>query len=359
MFNNIKTSIGRSWSIRSESNALPFFRQLGEMLALLATTGLGPGNYHKYRLWQNDMSWEQKKGYWHDQKYYAFLDKVNPLPYRIIARNKIIAKSLMRFYSIPDAQYVAHLTKQAGFDSEGHEFTGTCGLKDLLCRRKDLDVICFKPVEGSGGEGFCAAEIIRSEGMALRSLTGGDPCSVEDFLANKLGDLANTDYIVEEYIRQHPDLAVFNASSLNTLRVWIARTATGDTNIIGMFLRVGRTGSLVDNRLSGGFGLTIDPQDFKTTYAVPQDGGGQLISKHPDSGMDMTGRTLPYREEVIALSSKMMNIIPGVQFAGLDIAFSTNGPIAIEFNLAPSPTGANALMASHESLLGWMLDEAD
>lgn len=325
------------------------------MIALLLITGLGPGNYHKYRLWQSDMPWKQKKGYWHDQKYYAFLDKVNPVEYRIVARNKVIAKALLHFYGIKDAQYIAYLSRTFSLDNEGNKFSGIGGLKEVLNRRTDLEIICFKPVEGSGGEGFCVAKIDRSGEMVLRTLGGEDPCSVEDFVSTRLADLASTDYIVEEYIQQHQDLAIFNESSVNTLRVWIARKSDGETKLIGMLLRVGRAGSLVDNRNSGGFGLAIDPHSFKTLYAVPQDGGGQLISRHPDSGMDMTGRSLPYRNEVIELSRKMIEVIPGIRFAGLDIAFSKNGPLAIEFNLAPAPTSANVLMASHESLLDWIV----
>ncbi|GGD68960.1 sugar-transfer associated ATP-grasp domain-containing protein [Lacimicrobium alkaliphilum] len=357
MFNSIQRAIRLSRQRSREENALPFSRQLWEMARLQLTTKLGPGNYHKYRLWQKDIPWEEKKGYWHDQKYYEFLNRVNPYKYRIVARHKVLAKALLQFYGIPDARYLGYLNIKSSFASDGRAINTTEALESWLTENSDLKRMCFKPVEGSGGDGFCAVELIRGDTLMLQALGKNTVKSLEDFIAQDLNGLCTTDYIMEEYVEQHPVLAEFNPSSLNTVRVWVGKTASKGTNIVGIYLRVGRQGSLVDNRLSGGFGVEVDQDTFKTKAAIPQDGGGQAFKGHPDSGFDMTDIELPFKSEVIELSKRVINILPSTSFVGLDIAFSTNGPVIIEFNLAPTAIGACVLQKSHQQLLSWILDD--
>jgi len=329
-------------------------RQLAEMTALLLTSKLGPGNYHKYRLWQKTIPWFDKRGYWHDQKYYDFLNRVNPYSYRIMARNKVLAKALMRFYKIPDAEYLAYLSGHGGISAAGANMASTADLEALLKQKSSISRLCFKPVEGSGGEGFSAVEVIRGEQLLLRSLRGGATHSVSDFIALELDACRASDYIVEEYLEQHSSLAAFNPSSLNTLRVWVGKSRSGQIQIIGMYLRVGRAGSLVDNRLAGGFCVKVDPDTFTTLVAVPQDGAGDPFTHHPDSNAELLEKKLPFRSEVVSLSEHVMRILPSTQFVGLDVAFTRDRPVIIEFNLAPSPTGACVLGKSHEALLGWI-----
>lgn len=357
MFNSIRRAIRLSRQRSREDNALPFSRQLWEMALLQLTTKLGPGNYHKYRLWQKDIPWEEKKGYWHDQKYYGFLNKVNPYKYRIVARNKVLAKALLQFYSIPDARYLGYLSQGGSFASDGSALTLIKGLEQWIGTQQQIKRLCFKPVEGSGGDGFCAVELIRSDQLMLASLGNGKIKTLEEFVQQDLNNLRTADYIMEEYIEQHPVLAEFNPSSLNTVRVWVGKTSKKGTEIVGIYLRVGRQGSLVDNRLSGGFGVEIDQNTFRTKAAIPQDGGGQAFKGHPDSGFNMTDIELPFRSEVIELSKRVINILPSTRFVGLDIAFSTNGPVIIEFNLAPTAIGACVLQKSHQQLLGWILED--
>ena len=332
---------------------MSFHRQLGEIGALMVCSRLGPGNYHKYRLWQASIPWKEKLGYWHDQKYYAFLDRVNPYSYRIMARNKVLAKALLRFYGIPDAEYIAFFSRHGGVSANGSEIASLDDLGRVLGENAALSRVCFKPVEGSGGDGFCAAEIMRDRETRLRSLADGAELSVPEYIERYLGRCLASDYIVESYLEQHPALAEFNPSSLNTLRVWVGRSRNGQIEILGAYLRVGRAGCLVDNRLSGGFGIAVDFDTFMTRVAIPQDGKtGQAFRDHPDSGIDMGDRQLPFRKEVIDLSRRVLEVLPSTQFVGLDVAFTPDRPVLIEFNLAPSAIGASVIGKSHASLLG-------
>ena len=79
------------------------------------------------------------------------------------------------------------------------------------------------------------------------------PYSALDLIA-RLGDEPR---LIEVYLDQHPAYAAFNASSVNTLRIWVLRRA-GKVNTRFAYLRIGRAGSLIDNRVSGGIVALLD-----------------------------------------------------------------------------------------------------
>lgn len=354
MLTTISNAIKRSWALRYDADAIPFTQQLKEMLFLQIMTGFGPGNYHKYLLWQRNMPWQQKLGYWHDQKYYRFLNKVNPLNYRMLARNKVMAKAILKFYNIPDAEYLGYLSAADGFKADGSSLNSADDLATFLQQRPDLDRICFKPVNGSGGEGFCAVEIERANGMVFRELGKSTTLPIADFLDQSLQVHLGCNYIIEKYLQQHPALAAFNPSSLNTLRVWVGKTTDGIPKIIAIYLRVGRRGQLIDNKAAGGFGVSIDIDSFKTVMLLPPDNNDHCYANHPDSGENMIDRQLPFQQEVIALAERVIRILPNTRFVGLDIALTPEQPVIIEFNFAPTATGTTKMNASHQQLLGWL-----
>jgi hypothetical protein len=352
---NLFKALKQSWLNQHEENTLTFLQQLKEMLLLQLLTGFGPGNYHRYRLWQKDMCWSQKLGYWHDQKYYRFLNRINPLHSRILARNKIITKAILNFYNIPDAEYLGYLSGKGSFKADGLPLNTKVELNQLIEMRPDLTKICFKLVNGSGGEGFCAVQIVRKDTtFYFRDLASGISLPIAEYIELLLMNNKGCDYLIEKYLEQHTDLAAFNPSSLNTVRVWVGKTKAGKPKIIGTLLRVGRTGSLVDNSMNGGLVIAIDPESFKTTHAIPQEGSGPCFKYHPDTGFDMTKRQLPFQQQVIDLAKKATIILPNTRFVGLDIAFTPEQPIIIEINLAPSAIGACGMNMSHQQLLGWI-----
>lgn len=80
-------------------------------------------------------------------------------------------------------------------------------------------------------------------------------------------------WVVEEIIKQHPSMAQWNESSVNTLRVPTFRTTDGG-RIVQPFFRTGRKGSIVDNAGQGGVFAVFDPDTgIITTDGVDEYGG--------------------------------------------------------------------------------------
>lgn len=338
----------RQTLVRAREGHLSVVRQVMEMLVLKLCYGLGPGHYHTARYWRRGLSWDFKKGYWTYKKYHNCLHRINDPLYYKISQNKISEKAVLQLFNIPGTAFIGHLHRERGLLATGAPLRGSGDLQAWLLAHPACERLCFKLAEGSGGEGFRAVRCRRDKGLEFELLDSGAVVSVEHFLADILQQDA-FDYLVEEYVVQHPELALLNASSVNTLRVWVG--CSGNTyHVLGAFLRVGRQGSLVDNTSRGG-------QIFPVNIATGCIGQGMektifndVFDCHKDSGLKISGRTLPFWADTLALARQTLSIFPRINFAGIDIAITASGPVLIELNVEPDPTAAIIFDRSHTEL---------
>lgn len=138
------------------------------------------------------------------------------------------------------------------YDSEYNPlFLDEKSLRTILERFKR---IVLKPaVDGESGRGVMV--FVYSESKKNWVEFHSDYILSVDFLKNKLGD----DIIVQEAIEQHYDIAKFNKTSVNTLRLSVYRSVKDDKcHVMGAIMRIGATGSIVDNAHAGGCFVGID-----------------------------------------------------------------------------------------------------
>jgi len=172
-----------------------------------------------------------------------------------------------------------------------------------------------KPMEGSTGKD---AEI----------LTASTPDEARQIYA----ELAEKDqWVAEELIKQHPAMAAWNESSVNTLRVPTITTKYG-CKILQPFFRTGRKGSVIDNAGQGGIFAVFDPDTgVITTDGVDEYGG--RFECHPDSGMRYKGWQIPHYDEMKRLVEEIMQTLPSQpRYAGLDLSLTEQGWILVEGN---------------------------
>ncbi|WP_044115243.1 sugar-transfer associated ATP-grasp domain-containing protein [Anaerophaga thermohalophila] len=63
----------------------------------------------------------------------------------------------------------------------------------------------------------------------------------------------NDNFLIQEYVQQHPFYSAFNSSSLNTLRIYTYRSVKDEkVHILSSMLRVGKPGYYIDNISLGG-----------------------------------------------------------------------------------------------------------
>lgn len=140
----------------------------------------------------------------------------------------------------------------------------------------------------------------------------------------------NSTWILEELIEQVPEMAQFNPTSVNSVRIPTFRTTDG-IKIFGTFMRMGRKGSVVDNAGAGGIFVRIDEE----TGQIISDGHteqGEVYVQHPDSGVTFKGFQIPRWEELRELAVQCHQEIPKHKYVGWDFALTKSGWVMLEGN---------------------------
>ena len=335
--------------LRAQEGQLSVVRQALEMLVLKTVYGLGPRHYHIARYWRRGLPWAYKTGFWPYRKFRRVVSAINSPTYQKLSQHKVCEKAILQLLGIPTPHFVGHLHHGQGISSPGGRLCNPNELKTLLNNRPDRERLCFKPVEGYGGKGLQAVEVIREGGMKLRILESQQTLSVAEFVSDVLALEKNGDYLIEEYLEQHPDLARLNPSSVNTVRIW-ACSDVEESTVLGAFLRVGRHGSIVDNTSRGAQIFRLDHLSGIIRDGMKWNIRNDSYQCHQDSGERISGATLPFWPETLTLAQQAVNAFPHINFAGLDIAYTESGPVVIELNVEPDPEGAIIFDKPHREL---------
>ncbi len=141
--------------------------------------------------------------------------------------------------------------------------------------------------------------------------------------------------ICEECIVQHPDIAAYNPSSVNTIRV-LTITENGICHHVYAGFRMGQ-GKIVDNFHAGGIIATIDVKTGITcTDAIDLD--GRHYASHPISSLRISGFQIPHWDKVLKITEEAALRLAGVELVGWDIAVTETGVSLIEGNSEASYT---------------------
>ncbi len=134
--------------------------------------------------------------------------------------------------------------------------------------------------------------------------------------------------LIEEVLEQHAALDALYPDAVNTVRMVTITDEHNAPHLIYAAMRLGRSGSVIDNFHSGGL---ICPIDLKKGVligpAASQD--GEAFESHPDTGIHFDGYFLPYWKELLALTAKATQKVPGVRFVGWDLAITPKGPVLV------------------------------
>lgn len=328
-------------------------RQFAEMVYLYVTRRLGPLLYYEQGLWQPQLSLRQKQNYLNEAQYRARIRALNPIQYQKFSQHKLVEKSILRLLGVPAAEFIGYLHHAEGSDSQLNPLTNATQLAQLL-RRYASDRICFKLSEGWGGKDFIAAQVSQTGGeIGLQHLFHDAPAlDVTSFYNSYLAANTAQGLVIERYIEQHAELKQLNASSLNTLRIWLLQK-DAEVKLIGAVLRIGRAGKLVDNSSQGGMLAKVDLDTGRLEKAKNAEVFPSYFSHHPDSGAAIEQMQLPHWEACKMLAKECLRVFPRATFVGLDMAIGPTGPVVVELNLEPDRISARNFGAPLAELLTW------
>jgi hypothetical protein len=187
--------------------------------------------------------------------------------------------------------------------------------------------IFVKPAEGEGGKGLFVfhkhdnSHFINSENQKFD----------EKFLSNIM---KNKDYIIQDGVAQHPDIAKIYPDSVNTFRI-ITENKNGVVRIICAVLRMGRSHKENDNLSSGGICVNIDMNSGKFgNFAISYI--SEKFSEHPDTHFKFKNEKISQWDKIRVFTIESAGKLPFLTYLGWDIALTPEGPLAIEINRTPA-----------------------
>lgn len=189
--------------------------------------------------------------------------------------------------------------------------------EDAYARLKQEGAYVIKPTRDSG------------QGTDVRFFHAlEDDVAIEDLLK----PYAGIDYIVQRAVKQHPMLSDFNASSINTLRI-VTLVFQDKPYILSSILRIGGSGSKVDNVSKGGYQCTVRPDGRLEKLAYTNRSGKAEMVEENEKGMRWEDYSIPNFESICETAKDLALKLPHLKLIGWDFALDESGEIVlIEFN---------------------------
>ncbi len=265
---------------------------------------------------------------------YHLLDPIDPFTKRLVDGKLVIP------YTI-GGKYPQYLPKYYGWILNANEVIPMNdnpidkwdSVEDYL--KKLLDIkkcLAVKPYTGAGGVGFVKLEKIEDEYYC-----NGEYITNFDEFVQQISDK----YLVTEYIKQCRELDEVWKNSAATIRV-VAINKNAGPKIFVSYIRFGTLISKgVSNLTSGGVAA---PFDWETGKYMPNfyryikycKDGNYILNRHPDSGVSLQGKSIPYFENVKQLVYDICSFLSIHSYFGFDIMITDEGAKICEINSHPS-----------------------
>lgn len=312
------------------------WRQVFELIVLMLRSRLGPGFYYLARLDSRDVPWSVVTGFASVKAYNRAVHRVNDATFYRASQHKAIEKAVLSTYGLPTPELIAYADPLRGRATDGAAMTTPEAVAQLLDRVAADEEVCFKQAHGWGGEGFRAARI--GSAGELVDLATNEVRNTTNYL-QELFDSSPEGFVIERFVAQHEFYSKLNPTSINSFRILIHDSPDVESSWIYAFLRVGRSGALVDNATSGAIIFPVDPVAKCLQTGFVKYGPRITYAVHPDSGVELSGVRPPDFDAAVSLALDAVRAFPGITFAGVDVAMAADGPRILELNVWPDYAG--------------------
>lgn len=190
--------------------------------------------------------------------------------------------------------------------------------------RSLTDVICIKPSVDTGS-GVGVSFYMRS-GDGWADMSSGKSLSLE-LLSRRYKD----NFIIQEGLKQSDDMAFYNPTSVNTLRLTLYRSVkTNECVVPSAIMRIGGKGSLLDNAHAGGAFVGIKEDGRLCNKVLDQHGKSSAMFNGIDFSCE---HRIKDWDKVVSFAKEVGSRIPHMRLLALDIMIDAHGnPKLIEFN---------------------------
>lgn len=318
-----------------------------DYLALKRSTRLTFNEYFCFEFENQDENF--RNSFLDEYEQRSYLDVLNPKKYYTVARNKYFTHLFLESLSIRKAElycYYNPLCKLYSNSKIGWDYQSVI----QILRSSNVQSCVIKTTESSHGDNV---KVIHG----IEYLDNDCILSCYDDTKLKLSDILKFEPLLfERVIKQTKQLESFNKTSVNTVRFMTVLYPNSEAKIIGTFIKMGRSGSCVDNAGSGGnVDAAVDVEKGELHYVVQFDGYRKIkpIKRHPDSEQQLEGIVIDNWQHIKNEVIHYQQALPYVKAAGWDIAITDEGPVVLEVNDYWDRTGQLFLRK------GWKMEISD
>lgn len=264
---------------------------------------------------------------------YAVQDRLNPESFRPIVEEKPLFWRYCTDRDLPTPALLALFRRGSPGWTPSGGAPQDVGEWERLIREGLPGEFVLKPAWGHLGRGVRV--IVRhGEGFAE---AGGGPLSAADVHAAMAGHRDWSEWIVQERIRNHPELRRLSGTdAVQTVRALTLIGADGAVRVLWADLRVVMGDAQVDNWRDGTTGNGLCPVDLATgrigaVVAPRPDGIGTMLhDAHPRTGVRFDAVTLPGWDAACALLRRAAHAFAPLRALGWDVVLAEDGPLLLE-----------------------------
>lgn len=318
---HVKKHLGQK-SYYPEEKRKSFFTMLMDHVKWILRYGELPWYYYT---WGMDRASANIKDFMPYNKFMALRQRKNtirigaqtPYSYVCLLRDKELFEWISEKLEIPTPKLLGSL--------HGGVFSGseTVPFADYCNSLADNSALFLKEKAGYKGSGIFALE--KKDG---KFYFNGDLLGINEIM-DRIP--SKQTYLIQEKIVQHAAINRIYSGSLNTMRV-VSVVYGSEIVILGVFLRLGANGSVVDNWSQGGLAVGVNEDGTLMKWGLYKSDFGTKTDRHPNSGVIFEGYQLPFWEEAVNLVKSCHHKLSFIGAIGWDIAFTEDGPIVLEGN---------------------------
>ncbi|MDX3973958.1 sugar-transfer associated ATP-grasp domain-containing protein [Shinella sp.] len=312
----------------ADKKSLP--RQVSEIYQLYKLYGYLPYQYLKHGLYQRRYGKEIYR-YFPTELLHIARDTANAAADVTIVEDKLLFEEKIRAANLRTTNTVFRLRDRAIADMAGKPFA----YADFVAAVDAMtlpDGIIVKPL--TGGSGSAVFKLRAVGGRLFHKDEALDEAQFNHLIFTTNNGFYWTDFIVQETISQHPEVARFNPTSVNTIRIDTFVDATGTVHFNTAALKVGMPGSIIDNSGIGGYMIAIDIETGRLLTGAKREPkfGGQYYDVRTAFGIDPATFVMPFWPEVRETAKLAALTVAPFRSLGWDIAITPAGPLIVEAN---------------------------
>lgn len=310
-------------------------RQIREILAgRWSARRVGSNEYYDLRLFDPEYSQAEKQAFLGQGAVNVLNDAMNPgplVPLRNLLNNKLLYTALLAKLGLRTTHTQA-LVSQSTYAGEVPTLRDSESIQGFL-RDQARYPLFGKPIDGSLSAG--SVRITSKTGEDLH-LANGTTKTITAF-ADEVMQRYPNGFLFQSALSSHDRIAEMAGPSTACVRVVTVNDGAGIRPAYAVW-KLPAPQAMSDNFWQAGSLLALLDLESGRIRSCRRGTGvkTEWFSRHPETGVEITGHTLPLWQETLDLARRAHQIFPEFGICGFDMAITPEGPVIVECNDTPA-----------------------